>query len=133
MLGRLAGQELLMGRPCWDMPWFPYMSIRLAGIWRHRGQIYENRSADLLWPIQEKHHPGWSESGIQLVTPTHRVRHLKSRIHQAEHVVTVTGLQANDVINDIIHLGTQPQLRSKLSLRNSLRVSVKVTSPLSRS
>lgn len=30
MLGRLAGQELLMGRPCWDIPWFPYMSMRLA-------------------------------------------------------------------------------------------------------
>lgn len=38
MLGRLAGQELLMGRPCWGIPWFPYMSRRLAGtgIWRHR-------------------------------------------------------------------------------------------------
>lgn len=30
MLGRLAGQELLTGRPCWGIPWFPYMSMRLA-------------------------------------------------------------------------------------------------------
>lgn len=37
MLGRLAGQELLMGRPCWAIPWLPYMSMRLAGtgIWGH--------------------------------------------------------------------------------------------------
>ena len=32
MFGRLAGQELLMGRPCWAMPWLPYMSMRLPGM-----------------------------------------------------------------------------------------------------
>lgn len=48
----------------------------------------------------------------------HRVRHLQSWIHQAQHVVTVTGLQANDVIDDIIHLGTESHLRSNLSLRS---------------
>ena len=52
MLGRLAGQELLMGRPCWGIPWFPYMSMRLAGtgIWRHQEQICKKQ--DSLWPIK---------------------------------------------------------------------------------
>lgn len=38
------------------------------------------------------------------VTLTYRVCHLKSWIHQAEDVITVTWLQTNNVINDIIHL-----------------------------
>lgn len=111
MLGRLAGHELLMGSPCWDMPWFPYMSIRLAGtgIWRHRGEMCENRSdAGPPRPI----------AGMNKCA-RHRVGHLQPRIHQAQHVVTVTGLQANDVIDDIIHLGAESHVRSNLSLRKT--------------
>lgn len=52
MLGRLAGQELLMGRACWDILWFPYMSMRLAGtgIWGHtESRGTEQRSHFLLF------------------------------------------------------------------------------------
>lgn len=35
---------------------------------------------------------------------TYCVRHLKSWVHHSENVITVTRLQTNNVINDIIHL-----------------------------
>ena len=49
-----------------------------------------------------------------LVLAAYRVRHLKPWIHQAEHVIAVTGLQANNVINDIIHLQAEIRVRSKV-------------------
>lgn len=41
---------------------------------------------------------GWADIN------THRVRHLKSRVHQAEDIVAVTGLQTDNIVNDIVHL-----------------------------
>lgn len=34
----------------------------------------------------------------------YRVGHLKSRVHKSKDIIVVTGLQANYVINDIVHL-----------------------------
>lgn len=38
---------------------------------------------------------------------TYRVSHLQSWIHEAEDIITVTGLQTDNVIDDIVHLKTR--------------------------
>lgn len=46
-------------------------------------------------------------------THSYRASHLKSWVHQAEDIITVTGLQTNNVINDIIHLTHNIEQRAK--------------------
>lgn len=66
----------------------------------------------MLWPF--------TDSSVLTVTDTrkltHRVCHLQSRIHQAEDLITVTGLQTNNVVNDIIHLQSDTKAEVQLTL-----------------
>lgn len=91
----LGGQELLMARPGSGNPWLPYISRRLPDTGSYR--------------VVKRHHSShhkdasWTDWGAQRWR-VYRVGHLESRVHEPQNVFAVARLQADDVINHIIHL-----------------------------
>lgn len=90
----LGGQELLMARPGRGNPWLPYISRRLPDTGSYR--VFK-----LIIPIIRKAYGTVWRAQMWWI---YRVVHLESWVHEPEDVFTVAGLQADDVIDHIVHL-----------------------------
>lgn len=90
----VGGQELLMARPGSGNPWLPYISRRLPDTGSYR--VFK-----FIIPIITK---TWRTVWRVQIWRIYRAVHLDSLVHEPENVFAVARLQADDVINDIVHL-----------------------------
>lgn len=89
-----GGQELLMARPGRGNPWLPYISRRLPDTGSYR-------AFKLIIPVIRRTQP---TVGRVQEWRIYRAVHLDSLVHQPQNVFAVARLQANDVIDHVIHL-----------------------------